>query len=85
MTKLKLSTFPDDKPVKITIELPAPVFRDLQAYADILAQASGDATPPDPAKLIVPMIARFLETDRGFAKARRENFAADGNLHRQHP
>jgi hypothetical protein len=31
MTKLKLSTILDDRPVKITIELPVPVFRDLQA------------------------------------------------------
>ena len=41
MTKLKLSAIPDDKPVKITIELPAPVFRDLQAYAAILGRAVG--------------------------------------------
>lgn len=71
MTKLKLSTIPDDKPVKITIELPAVVFRDLQAYAAILAKAAGDTMPPEPVKLIVPMIARFMETDRGFAKANR--------------
>ncbi|EEQ94591.1 DUF2274 domain-containing protein [Brucella intermedia] len=28
MTKLKLSAIPDDKPVKITVELPAEVFQD---------------------------------------------------------
>jgi len=33
MAKLKLGTIPDDKPVKLTIELPAPVHRDLLAYA----------------------------------------------------
>jgi hypothetical protein len=76
VTKLKLSAIPDDKPVKVTVELPAPVFRDLQAYAAILARASGDAVPSDPAKLIVPMIARFMETDRGFAKAKRGPSAA---------
>jgi hypothetical protein len=32
MTKLKLSAVPDDKPVKIAIELPAAVHRDLALY-----------------------------------------------------
>ncbi|MFQ6163428.1 DUF2274 domain-containing protein [Sinorhizobium meliloti] len=71
MTKLKLSAIPDDKPVKITVELPAAVFRDLQAYAAILAKATGETPPPDPARLVVPMIARFMETDREFRKERR--------------
>jgi hypothetical protein len=31
MTKLKLSAIPDDRPVKITVELPAAVHRDLVA------------------------------------------------------
>jgi hypothetical protein len=34
--KLKLSQIPDDKPVKLTIELPAAVHRDLVAYSDYL-------------------------------------------------
>ncbi|MBY5415378.1 DUF2274 domain-containing protein [Rhizobium leguminosarum] len=50
MTKLKLSSTPDDRPVKITIELPALVYRDLQAYAAILCYAVGEA-PADPAEL----------------------------------
>jgi hypothetical protein len=37
MSKLKLGTIPDDKPVKLTIELPAAVHRDLVAYGDALA------------------------------------------------
>lgn len=36
MTKLKLGPLPDDKPVKITTELPGSVHRDLLAYADYL-------------------------------------------------
>ena len=71
MTKLKLSAIPDDRPVKLTVELPAPVFRDLQAYCAILTKASGDATPPDPAKLIAPMVARFMATDKGFSRAKK--------------
>ena len=33
MTKLRLGPLPDDKPVKVTVELPAPLHRDLVAYA----------------------------------------------------
>lgn len=72
MTKLRLSAIPDDRPVKITVELPAPVFRDLQAYAAILAKATIEATPLDPAKLVAPMLQRFMATDKGFSKAKRD-------------
>jgi hypothetical protein len=71
MAKLKLSNIPDDKPVKVTIELPAAVHRDLVAYAEAIGRESGQAAP-EPAKLIMPMIQRFMATDRGFAKARGE-------------
>jgi hypothetical protein len=71
MTKLKLSAIPDDKAVKLTVELPATVYRDLVAYAEVIGRESGQAGP-EPIKLIVPMIQRFMATDRVFAKARRE-------------
>jgi hypothetical protein len=70
MTKLKLGVLADDKPVKISLELPAAVHRDLMAYAEIIGRTTGQAAP-DPAKLIVPMVERFMATDRAFAKARR--------------
>ncbi|MDX8457885.1 DUF2274 domain-containing protein [Mesorhizobium humile] len=70
MTKLKLSAIPDDRPVKIAIELPAAVHRDLVAYAEVLGRETGQATT-DPAKLIAPMLARFMMTDRAFTRARR--------------
>ena len=70
MTKLKLGPLPDDKPVKVMLELPATLNRDLIAYAEVLARQSGQPVA-DPAKLIVPMLDRFMATDRGFAKARR--------------
>ena len=70
MTKLKLGAIPDDKPVKITLELPADVHRDLVAYAEALARETGQTH--EPAKLIAPMLARFMATDRGFAKLRRQ-------------
>jgi hypothetical protein len=71
MTKLKLGPLADDKPVKIMVELPARVHRDLVAYAKVLGQESDQAVA-EPAKLIAPMIERFMATDRGFAKARRD-------------
>ncbi|ARP64314.1 hypothetical protein A9K65_013690 [Mesorhizobium sp. WSM1497] len=70
MTKLKLSAIPDDRPVKITVELPAAVHRDLVAYAEVLGRETGQ-TVADPAKLIAPMLARFMMTDRAFSTARR--------------
>lgn len=74
MTKLKLGAIADDKPVKVTVELPADVHRDLVAYADLLAGETGQAN--EPVRLIAPMLERFMATDRGFAKARKERRSA---------
>jgi len=70
MTKLKLGPLADDKPVKLTVDLPAALHRDLIAYGEILGREAGQPPTP-PARLIVPMLERFIATDRGFAKARR--------------
>jgi hypothetical protein len=70
MAKLKLGPIQDDKPVKLTIELPAALHRDLIAYAEVLARETTQPTI-EPAKLIAPMLTRFIATDRAFAKARR--------------
>ena len=70
MEKLKLSAVPDDKPVKLTIELSASIHRDLVAYAEVLGRVSGQSV--EPAKLVAPMLARFMSTDRAFLRARRE-------------
>jgi hypothetical protein len=70
MVRLKLGAIADDKPVKLTIELPANVHRDLVAYAEVLAGESGRPVN-DPIRLIVPMLVRFMATDRAFTKARR--------------
>jgi hypothetical protein len=67
--KLKLGAILDDKPVKMTIELPAQLNRDLMAYADVLGRETGQTV--EPAKLIAPMLARFMSTDRAFAGSRR--------------
>lgn len=68
MTKLKLTDLAEDKPIRLTIELPAAIHRDLVAYAAVLGTGQG-AISPD--KLVAPMIQRFMATDRAFLKARR--------------
>ncbi|MFZ2100236.1 MAG: DUF2274 domain-containing protein [Oricola sp.] len=72
MSKLKLGPIADDRPVKLTIELPATVHRDLVAYAEVLGRETGQPVG-EPAKLIAPMVERFMATDRAFAKARRNS------------
>ena len=74
MTKLKLGPIVEDKAVKVTIELPAALHRDLAAYAEVLARETGQPVI-DPAKLIAPMVQRFMATDRGFLRARRTSVA----------
>lgn len=75
MTKLRLGPLPDDKPVKVTLELPAAVHRDLVAYADVLARETGQPVG-DPTRLIAPMLERFIAGDRAFARARRSTTRA---------
>jgi len=72
MSKLKLGPLEDDLPVKITLDLPAAVHRDLADYAKALAAETGGKVA-EPVKLIAPMLARFMATDRGFARGRKRN------------
>jgi hypothetical protein len=69
MTKLKLGAIIDEKPVRVTVDLPGAIHRDLSAYAEALSKESGQ--PTEPAKLIAPMLARFMATDRAFVRGRK--------------
>jgi hypothetical protein len=69
MAKLKLAAVPDDRPVKLALELPAQVHRDLVLYADLLSRQTGQQV--EPAKLIPHMLSRFIASDRGFLRLRR--------------
>lgn len=80
MGKLKLGPLVDDKPVRLTVELPAQVHRDLVAYAEVLGLENVTDTPLEPAKLVGPMLARFMSTDRAFAKARRTTEANNAGI-----
>ncbi|MCL6250092.1 DUF2274 domain-containing protein [Altererythrobacter sp. KTW20L] len=70
MTRLKLADIADEKPVRMTLEIPAKLHRDLAAYA--VAVNGGDPKgAPTVERLAPAMLERFITTDRAFAKARR--------------
>ncbi len=71
MTKLKLGPITDEKPVKLSVELPAAVHSDLVAYAEVLSRSTGRLVT-DPAKLVAPMIKQFMATDREFTRAKKQ-------------
>ena len=77
MPKLKITELPQDNRVKITVELPASVHRDLVAHAEILAAQSGQSLS-EPHKLIPLMLARFMATDRAFVRSRKLRKEANG-------
>ena len=70
MATLKLTGIEDDKPVRVTLDLPAALHRDLIAYGKAMGSNGGRAAV-EPGKLIVPMLQRFIASDRGFASVRR--------------
>ncbi len=70
MAKLKLGPILDDKHVKITLDLPADVHRDLSAYGAALGKETGEAIG-DPVRLVPAMLARFMASDRAFTRTSR--------------
>ena len=74
MTRRKLADLANEKPVRLTLEIPARLHRDLTAYA--LAVNGGDSKgAPSVERLIPAMLERFIATDRAFSKARRSSQA----------
>ena len=70
MSKLKLGPLEDETPVKLTLDLPAAIHRDLLAYAQAHAAVTGGKAA-EPARLVAPMLARFMATDRAFVRGRK--------------
>ena len=70
MTKLKIGVVDVNKPVTVTVKLPAAVHRDLTAYAEALKRERGQSI--EPSTLVAPMLARFMATDRAFRRALRQ-------------
>lgn len=70
MTSLKLGKLPDRTPAKITITVGADLNQALRDYAALYRATYGEAESV--AELIPFMLEAFLESDRAFARARKE-------------
>ena len=77
MRRLKLGVLPDDRPVRISITIPADLKCALEAYAEAYAQESGRAC--EMKKLIPHILAAFLKSDRTFAKLKATPTKPPGN------
>ena len=70
MPDLKLGKLPDREPVKIAFKASPELARMLRDYAAAYREAYGE---DEPIEQLVPFIlTAFLESDRGFAKARKD-------------
>ncbi len=70
MPELKLAKLPDRTPAKITITVSAELSGALLQYAEIYRATYGEAESV--ADLVPFMLESFLDSDRGFAKARKD-------------
>ena len=70
MVELKLARLPERTPVKITFTASPELDLALRQYAGLYRAAYGQVEAV--AQLIPFMLEAFLESDRGFAKARKE-------------
>ena len=71
MSTLRLGPIIEEKPVKLTIELPGTLYLDLSDYAKAHGKETGLHEPLPPERLIAPMLERFMASDRGFVRSRR--------------
>ncbi|CDX12582.1 conserved hypothetical protein [Mesorhizobium plurifarium] len=78
MANLKLGKLPDRTPSKITITVSSDLNQALSDYAALYRQTYGEAETV--AELIPFMLSEFLESDRAFAKARKEGLPGAGTL-----
>jgi hypothetical protein len=68
MAELRLAKLPDRTPIKLAIQVTPDLHQALTDYAALYANAyEREETIAD---LIPAMLAAFLDSDRGFAKAR---------------
>jgi hypothetical protein len=68
MADIKLAKLPDRTPIKVAITVTPELHQALSDYAAIYNQTYGQSEPL--AELVPHMLAAFLVSDRGFAKAR---------------
>ncbi|MFK0687941.1 DUF2274 domain-containing protein [Mesorhizobium sp. IMUNJ 23033] len=76
MANLKLGKLPDRTPSKVTVTVSAELNQALKDYAALYRQTYGESESV--AELIPFMLAEYLESDRAFAKARKEGLSATG-------
>ena len=72
MKKLRLGDFVDEKPVRVSIDIPAQIYHELVAYGSILANENGQSKI-EPTKLIAPMNEKFIRGDKAFRKMNKIN------------
>jgi hypothetical protein len=80
LPELKLPKLPDRTPTKITFTASAELNQALGQYAEMYRAAYGQLEPV--AELIPFMLQSFLESDREFARVRRNGAAAVGKSSR---
>ena len=78
MVELKLARLPERMPVKITITASPELDLALRQYAGLYRAAYGQTESV--ADLIPFMLEAFLESDRGFAKARKDGMADEASV-----
>jgi hypothetical protein len=71
MTRISLADITDEKPVRLTVEMPAKLHRDLQDYCLALSQGA-TAGVPAPERVIPAMIEKFIASDRSYARERKQ-------------
>jgi len=69
MPELKLDRLPDRTPVKLTVTVSPDLARALTDYAEVYRAAYGQREKVE--ELVPFMLEKFIEGDRGFAKARK--------------
>lgn len=67
---LKITRLADPRPVKLTLQLPADVWRDLELYAAFLSEPGKEKIPLS--NLADDMIARFMGEDHAFLRRRKK-------------
>ena len=70
MADIKLAKLRDRTPVKLTISIAPDLAHSLSEYAEAYRQAYGEAEPVH--ELIPAILASFLDSDRGFARRRKD-------------
>jgi len=70
MPEIKLAKLPDRTPVKLAITITPELHGALTDYAAVYNETYGQSEPI--AELVPHMLAAFLASDRGFAKAREQ-------------